>query len=205
MVNRKAHLRNRYDPNIRAQLERSLEEAKADSNTIYARQLQDELDSLGQGGNLAFKTSLDGIGSGSSSTPRTNPQQDRLAQLNAENRRRNAEAVRRALLQERHRQREIEQRLARGETVEDDLSRRLKTRAKFVFDPNETPKQSRPGSGASTPANGTPKLTPRKGLPEVQRLQERKFAETKGVPTVHKPLDDDDIIASLDLDIDADI
>jgi RNA polymerase-associated protein RTF1 len=39
-------------------------------------------------------------------------------------------------------------------------------------------------------------------LPEVQRLQEKKFSETKGVPTVHKPLDDDDIIASLDLDID---
>ncbi|KAK3316698.1 hypothetical protein B0H66DRAFT_604973 [Apodospora peruviana] len=65
------------------------------------------------------------------------------------------------------------------------------------------------GSGASTPANGvgTPKLGAQKSLlPHIAKLREQQHRETKnGIPVIHKPLMDDDIIGALDLDIDIDI
>ncbi|CAI4215403.1 unnamed protein product [Parascedosporium putredinis] len=202
MVDQKNLLRKKYDPEARENLVRAVEDAKAANNPILASQLQAELDSLGKAAGLAFRTSLNPQSSSLSSN-----QQDRLAKLNADIRRRNNEEVRRAQLQERHRAREIEQKLARGEAVQDDPSRRLRTRAKFVHDFEEgSPKPgSKPGSGANTP-NGTPKpLSEKQVLPQIAKLQEQKYAENKGIPTVHKPLMDDDIIASLDLDIDVEI
>ncbi|PKS07816.1 hypothetical protein jhhlp_006424 [Lomentospora prolificans] len=202
MVEKKNLLRKKYDPEAREKLVKAVEDAKAANNPILANQLQAELDSLGKAAGLAFRTSLTPQKSGLSSN-----QQDRLAKLNADIRRRNNEEVRRAQLQERQRAREIEQKLARGEAVQDDLSKRLRTRAKFVHDfKDNLPKTgSTPNSGASTP-NGTPKSSSQKQvLPQIAKLQEQKYAENKGIPTVHKPLMDDDIIASLDLEIDVEI
>ncbi|SPN97463.1 related to Pol II transcription elongation factor [Cephalotrichum gorgonifer] len=208
MVDRKNFLRRKYDPETRERLQRSIAEAKESKNFVFAAQLQEELDALGKASGLAFRTSLTPQKQASQS-PGVG-QQERLAQLNAENRRRNNEAVRKAQLHERQRAREIEQKLARGEAVEDDPSKRVRTRAKFLHDHDENlAKSSKPGSGASTPAaNGTPRAGAQKvvvTVPEIARLQEQKYAENKGVPTIHKPLLDDDIIASLDLDIDIDI
>lgn len=200
MVARKNFLRRKYDPETRERLQRSIEEAKASKNHIFANQLQEELDALGKPSGLAFRTAI---------TPQKQSsgldQQERLAQLNIENRRRNNEAVRRAQLQERQRGREVEQKV-RGEAADDDTSQSLRTRAKSLFG-DGTP-GSKPGSGASTPAaNGTPKAGAHKGalVPELAKLREQKYAENSGIPTIRKPLMDDDIIASLDLDIDVDI
>jgi RNA polymerase-associated protein RTF1 len=213
MVQRKAFLRNKYDPNVRAQLERSIEEAKASDNAIYAKQLEKELESLGQASSLAFKTALKGFGGdggspagGGGGSKKGMSQQDRLAQLNAENRRRNVEAVRRAELQHRHRQREAEQRLARGGDAAaegDPLSRRPRTRAKFAHGRGEGA-DSGTGSSSQEPpaAGGGPS---RMLLPEVRMLQERKIREGKGVPGVQRPFEDEDVVGSLEWDFEAEV
>ena len=138
-------------------------------------------------------------------------EQDRLAERNRENRRMNVEAVRKAQLKEKGRIRHIEKAIKRGEQVEDDPSRRLRTKAKFVHDikaSTDGTGGSANGSGASTPANGAAKTsTPTKQqlLPHLARLQEEKHSDQKGMPTIHKPLMDDDIIGALELDIDVEI
>lgn len=213
-LRRQSELRNKFDGTERKRLEKELERAKNLGQEAKAAQLQEQLDNL-ETPRLAFRTSLTPAkkNGAESSTP---SQQERLAQLNAENRRRNAEAVRKAQLKERAKAREIEKKLERGEAVEEDTSRRLRTKAKFVHDINDTgekkPGGSQTASGASTPANGagTPKLGAQKGsssslLPHLAKLQQQKAVDKNGIPTIHKPLMDDDIIGALDLDIDEDI
>ncbi len=211
-LQRQQTLKNRFSGVERQSLEASLKEAKAFGNAPRAARLQEQLDNL-ETPRLAFRTSLTPA---KKSTPDTDEpsQQDRLAQINAENRRLNAEAVRKAQLRDRARAREIEKKLERGEAVDEDHSRRLKTKAKFVHDVNEMHERrplSQAGSGASTPANGgTPKLAAQKQsllLPHLAKLQlqQQQSADKNGIPTIHKPLMDDDIIGALDLDIDDDI
>lgn len=121
----------------------------------------------------------------------------------------NAELVRKAQLKEKAKSREVEMALRRGEQVPDDPSRRLRTKAKFVHDVNDTPqKLSQNGSAASTPGNGTPKVgaaKPQQMATHLAKLQEKNYEDSKGMPTIHKPLMDDDVIGALDLDIDVDI
>lgn len=154
---------------------------------------------------LAFRTSLGPNKSNESASS----EQDRLAERNRENRRLNAEAVRKAQLKEMAKTREIEKALERGEVIADDHSRRVRTKAKFVHDVNEQQELKAGANGASdtsTPANGTPKSTATKSiLPHLAKLQEQKHSEQKGLPGIHKPLMDDDVIGALDLDIDVDI
>ncbi|OAA66601.1 RNA polymerase 2 transcription elongation factor [Niveomyces insectorum RCEF 264] len=227
-VKRQQELKGRFSGVDRMRLEYAIKEAKALGNLDRASQLQDELDNL-ETPRLAFKTSLTPAAKLSSSSGGGGgggggaSQQERLALLNAENRRRNAEAVRKAQLRERKKTREIERRIELGEEVEDDHSRRVKTRAKFLHDangsatPEKKPTGSQPGSQAgsqvgsraSTPAAGaTPRLGAQKGgnglLPHLTKLQQKATAKN-GLPLLHKPLEDDDIIASLDLDIDENI
>lgn len=200
MVDRKNFLRRKYDPATRERLERSIEEARAVGNDIFANQLQEELDSLGKPSGLAFRTSI-------AAQKRTSEsdQQERLAQLNIDNRRRNNEAVRRAQIQERQRAREADQKVGAGKLVSENASPLPGAKAKSVSEVDGTPGRS--GSGASTPAaNGTPAGSQRGVLvPEVARLREQKYAENTGIPTIRKPIMDDDIIASLDMDIDVEI
>ncbi|CAK7211328.1 RNA polymerase-associated protein rtf1 [Sporothrix curviconia] len=209
-VDRQQELKSRFNGVDRMRLETLIKEAKALGNTDRALKLQEELDSL-ETPRLAFRTSL--TASAKSNSGPT--QQERLAQLNAENRRRNAEAVRKAQLRERKKARDIERRIENGEDVEEDTSRRVKTKAKFVHDVNDsgaTPEKkpsSQAGSGASTPANGTPRLGATKAsgsglLPHLAKLKQQQQSKN-GLPMLHKPIVEDDIIASLDLDIDDDI
>lgn len=142
-----------------------------------------------------------------SEAPKAQTEQDRLAERNRENRRLNAEAVRKAQLKEKAKSKEIEAALKRGETYQGDMSRRLRTKAKFVHDDNDKAEQkpAANGSGTGTPGNGTPKQAAKSQLlPHLVKLQEEKQKE-KGIPTIHKPLMDDDVIGSLDLDIDVEI
>ncbi|KAG8417286.1 RNA polymerase-associated protein rtf1 [Metarhizium acridum] len=198
-------LKRRFDPTERERVGKLLDEAVARGDETKAQELQEELEQLGTQ-RLAFRTTL-----GSSRDmdgPRAATEQDRLAERNRENRRMNAELVRKAQLKEKARAREIEMALKRGEQVADDPSRRLRTKAKFVHDVNDTPqKLSANGSEASTPANGTPKVAATKPemLSHLAKLQEKNYSESNGVPGIHKPLMDDDVIGALDLDIDVEI
>lgn len=204
---KKNELRRRFDPSERERVARLLEEARERGDDHKVDELTEELDKLGTQ-RLAFKTSLGP--SKLSDAPRGHSEQDRLAERNKENRRLNTEGVRRAQLKEKAKAMEIEMAIKRGEVLEgSDMSRRLRTKAKFVHDVNDkTPgKPGANGSKSSTPANGTPKATPTKGglLPHLAKLQEEKYSEKKGIPTIHTPLMDDDVIGALDLDIDIDI
>ncbi|ORY59598.1 uncharacterized protein BCR38DRAFT_59954 [Pseudomassariella vexata] len=210
-LQRERTLKQKYAPTERNRLLSSIEEAKRRGDHTKASELQDQLDTL-ETPRLAFKTSL---------TPAKKvagtalSQQDRLAQLNIENRRRNAEAVRKAQLKEKAKARDSEAqgRIARGEDV-DAASQRARTQPKLVHNPSSTPEgKSTPAndSGASTPAYGTPKLgatTSKIILPHIAKLQEKSHAtgvDKKGIPQIHRPLMDDDIIGALDLDIDVEI
>ncbi|EGX95868.1 RNA polymerase II transcription elongation factor Rtf1p, putative [Cordyceps militaris CM01] len=218
-VARRNELRKRFDPAERARVARLLEEATVGGDDDRMQELQEELDKLGSQ-RLAFKTSLgpaksSAYDSNGGAITKMSTEQDRLAARNKENRRMNQEGVRKAQLREKARMRENELSLSRGEMVKEDPSRRLRTKAKFVHDVNETVAGadgggSKAASGVSTPAtaNGTPTVAPIKPgalLPHLAKLQDRSQADSKGLPMIHKPLMDDDVIGSLDLDIDIDI
>ena len=200
---RRNDLKRRFDPAERERVARLLEEATVANDTMKMEELQEELDKMGAQ-RLAFKTSLGP--SKASNSLKASSEQDRLAERNRENRRHNAEAVRRAQLKERAKAREIEMALSRGDQVRENPSRRLRTKAKFVHDVNEkVGGDSANGSAATTPANGTPTVSATKPtgiLPHIAKLQNE---DNKGLPTIHKPLVDDDVIGSLDLDIDVEI
>jgi RNA polymerase-associated protein RTF1 len=216
-LERQNELKNKFNGVLRMQLEAELHTARETGDHAAAERAQTELDNLGNP-RLAFRTSLGpssssssaAIGAMVSSSPATS-QQERLAAVNADNRRRNAEEVRRAQLRDRARKRDIERKLERGEEVDEDHSARLRTRAKFVHDVHESRDQRPSRSGTATPANGTPKLGATKAgpnalLPHLAKLAERQKAVDKnGLPMVHKPIMDDDVIAALDLDIDDNI
>ncbi|KFA62376.1 hypothetical protein S40285_06238 [Stachybotrys chlorohalonatus IBT 40285] len=204
---RKNDLRRRFDPAEREKVARLLEEARERGDEQKVEELQAELDKLGTQ-RLAFKTTLGPTRNFDS--PKSGTEQDRLAERNRENRRLNVEGVRKAQLKEKARAREIELALKRGEQVEDDPSRRLRTKAKFVYDVNDSAEKlaSANGSGKNTPASSsTPVLAAAKQsvLPHLAKLREDKYSSTKGVPTIHQPLMDDDVIGALDLDIDVEI
>ncbi|KAI8212614.1 hypothetical protein K4K52_007564 [Colletotrichum sp. SAR 10_76] len=203
-IQRKSALRKKFDPKIRERLAQDIDIARAQGNTRKAEDLQEQLDDL-KTNVLAFKTSL----SDSQSKPSATSQQDRLANINRQRRLQNAENVRKAQLKEKAEARKLEAALERGEDIKNDLSRRLRTKAKFIHDVKDGVKKpsSTNGSNASTPANGTPQLGAQKSgslLPHLAKLQAAN-QEKKGIPTIHKPLMDDDIIGALDLDIDVEI
>lgn len=183
-----------------------IEAAKRGGDDMEVSKLQDQLDSL-ETPRLAFRTSLaPAVTKSTSSTP---SQQDRLAALNAENRRRNAEAVRKAQLKEKAKAREIEARIARGEDVQEDISRRLRTQPKFKQDIND-PSGARFIKKPVRSSTPSPKQSAKKAplLPHIQKVQmqnHQALKDRKGLPQIHKPIVDDDIIAALDLDIEVDI
>jgi RNA polymerase-associated protein RTF1 len=136
-------------------------------------------------------------------------QQERLALLNKQNRRKNAEEVRQAQINERRAAKQVEQAIARGESVAEDHSRRVKTRAKFKHDVADAyvKKTDSEQSGANTPSVGTPNLTAKKPstpLPHLAKLNAAN-GNKKGLPTIRRPLMDDDIIGAIDLGIDLDL
>ncbi|KAI9172467.1 RNA polymerase-associated protein RTF1 [Paramyrothecium foliicola] len=203
-LSKRNELRRRFDPAERERVSRLLEEAREKGDDSRVEELQEELDKLSSQ-RLAFKTSLGP--SKNFDSPRAGTEQDRLAERNRENRRLNVEGVRKAQLKERARALEIEAALKRGEQIKDDPSRRLRTKAKFVHDVNdEAARKGANGSEVGTPTNGAVNSSGQKQvLPHLAKLQEEKYSEAKGMPTIHKPLMDDDVIGALDLEIDVEI
>ncbi|KAI1303244.1 hypothetical protein F5Y03DRAFT_187817 [Xylaria venustula] len=191
------NLKKKYDSSERNRLLNKLDQAREQGDETRITELQNQLDKL-EVPKLAFKTSL--APNKKSVAPSTPSQQDRLAQLNMQRRRDNAEAVRRAQIMERAKVRKSEPRVVGGEGIDDDVSRLLKPSAT----PANNSETSNPGDETSkTISTGKAPL-----LPHLQKLQLRHREadkDKKGIPQIHRPLVDDDIIASLDLDIDVDI
>ena len=142
-------------------------------------------------------------------------QQERLAELNRQNRRRNIEEVRQAQINERRAAKRKEAAIARGEVVVEDHSRRVKTIAKFKYDAKEMELNNTTATGSAT-ASGT--VTPstadaakskvedegKKLNSVLERLRAAK-GERKGLGQIRRPLMDDDIIGAIDLGIDIEI
>ncbi|KAN0108444.1 plus-3 domain containing protein [Hyaloscypha variabilis] len=195
---------NKYIPIERNRLNNLIKEAKARGDAEKEQAYRKELEAL-DGPKLAYSTSMQPSPK-KTSTPKGLSQQERLAILNKENRRKNIEEVRQAQINERRAAKMTEAAIARGENVIEDHSRRVKTRAKFKHDVADSFGESKTGSersGTNTPAVGTPNLTAKKPstpLPILARLQDKK-----GIPTIRRPLMDDDIIGSIDLGIDIEI
>ncbi|CZR59892.1 related to Pol II transcription elongation factor [Phialocephala subalpina] len=198
---------NKFIPIERNRITNLMKEAKARGDTEKEEALRKELESL-DGPKLAYSTSMQPSPKKTAASGMS--QQERLAILNRENRRKNAEEVRQAQIAERRAAKKVEAALARGEDVAEDHSRRVKTRAKFkhdVADAFGAKKNDSERSGTNTPAAGTPNLTAKKPstpLPHIAKLQAAN-AERKGIPTIRRPLMDDDIIGAIDLGIDLEL
>lgn len=191
----------KYVPIERNRLNGLIKEARASGNDAKVEQLQKELNAL-EVPKLAYGTSLKPSPK-KSSVAQGMSQQDRLALLNRQNRAKNAEEVRQAQINERRAARKIQAAVARGEEVVEDHSRRLKTRAKFKHDVADAYVEGRSGSNApdavSTPTIATDKSSTQ--IPALVKLQ----SEKKGIPTLRRPLMEDEIISAMDLDIDVEI
>lgn len=197
-MKRQNELHARFSGAEREHLVKQLEIARIRGDEESIDKIQVKLDRI-EIPRLAFKTSLTPQ---KKAADKSVSQQDKLAQLNIENRKRNSEMVRKAQLKERARTRELQIRAERGEIGDADPKRHISTSPRGSGTVNR--------SGTNTPANGTstPKQTPKQAplLPHIAKLQELQRSQTKsGIPTIHKPLMDDDIIGALDLDIDVEI
>ncbi|RAL59024.1 hypothetical protein DID88_009053 [Monilinia fructigena] len=117
----------------------------------------------------------------------------------------NIEEVRQAQINERRAARLAEAAIARGEFVDEDHSRRVKTRATFKHDHTggKDSATATPVSGTST--NNTPKLAAKKDALPVPNFSKLQTSAKGGVPGFRRPLMDDDIIASIDIGISDDL
>ncbi len=205
-LNRSGALKNKYIPIERNRLNNLIKEAKTAGDEERVKELRAELEAL-EGPTLAFNTSLHTTPKKTTGPPQLS-QQERLAILNKENRRKNAEEVRQAQLKERRHAMATQAALARGEAVQEDHSRRVKTVAKFKHDVTQLGKKmDSDRSGASTPAVGTPSLTAKTDiapLPHIAKLQQSQ-TDKNGLPTFRRPLTDDDIIGAIDLGIEIEL
>ncbi|KAK4191129.1 hypothetical protein QBC35DRAFT_376583 [Podospora australis] len=153
-----------------------LEQARARNDQEAIERLQTKLENLDTP-RLAFRTSLT---SAKKSEGKGLSQQERLAALNTKNRKYNAEEVRKA---------------------------QLKERARTALAKEKAKEQMKNGGASSQGDNkDAAKETEASLLEHIAKLQEQQRSQAKsGVPMIHKPLMDDDIIGALDLDIDVDI
>jgi len=191
----------------RTRLTRQLRDAQHVGDDQKVEEVRAELEKL-VGPKLAFNTSIARAPKKGAAEAGMNhkAQQERIAILNMENRRKNMEEVRQAQINERRAAKRTEAALARGEVVTEDHSKRLKTRAKFKHDVSEAATKKTEGeeSGTNSPAVGTPNIASK----PVNALTTQKYkngGDTKGLPGLRRPLQDDDIIGSIDLGIELEL
>jgi len=169
---------------------------------------QQDLSKL-DGPKLAFNTSVNSSTNKRSSESPSMSQQDRIALLNKQNRRKNIEEVRQAQIAERKKAKAIQAAIARGETVAEDHSRRVKTVAKTNHSVNDSQDGKVTDSGVATPMTpgGTSQSAKKATNELVAKLQAAKNQQkgNGGFRGISKPLVDDDIIGALDLGLDIDI
>lgn len=190
-LSRQTGLKIRYGGLERSRLQKGVDDARARGDEARAARLEAELDGA-ETPRLAFRTSLAPAKGGGAPRREGPSQQDRLALLNLANRQKNAESVRQAQLKDRARARELEARRARGEVGE---GKGVRARLNGGT-PDKASKSQTGGVGAVTDEE----------LVERMRIVRREQEMMRGgIPTIHKPLMDDDIIGALDLGIDVDI
>lgn len=204
-LKRQNALQAKFSGAQREYLKKQLDIARQANDEAAIARYQERLEKL-EVPRLAFRTSLTKKDGKKELT-----QQEKLALKNMENRRRNAEEVRKAQLRERAKARQIEKKIERGEAVQEDMSRRLITRPKFVHNSSESKVTPSP-SKAGTPAPGTPSKpseakTNNGVLPHIAKLQEQHRQQQKknGLPVISAPLMDDEIIGAMDLGIDIEL
>ena len=195
----------KYSGTDRIQLTRQLERAQARGEEDMAARLQTRLDNM-ETPRLAFRTSLHqqkrggggGGGVGDKSSQDSPMQlQERLALVNAENRRRNAESVREALIrtQERARELQVKKKLA-AKAASDAKS------ARPVAGANSDGKRN--GGGATAP----PPLASDVGAKKngiVVAVKKQTPPDASKLPLTRRPAMDDHMIEELDLGIDIDV
>ncbi|KAL9126279.1 MAG: hypothetical protein Q9217_004652 [Psora testacea] len=137
-------------------------------------------------------------------------QQERLAELNRQNRRKNADEVRKAQLAEKRAARLARQAVDRGEAVQDPFAR-VKTLSKTHYDVNETLMPHRvknQGYSRDVSRSATPGVV---GTPKAEQLKAGRSPEPKalskppGLPILGSRNMDDEIIGGMDMGIDIEI
>lgn len=192
-IKRQSALMDRFNGLERARIEQQLAQARLHGNAELAGELQDRLDQY-TAPRLAFQTTLK-----KASPAKTGPsQQDRLAEKNALNRQLNSKNVRQAQLAERHKATGKARETA---TPEADGGRRRGKETAIANAP-----ASAVAAGGGGDENGT--AGDREKEEADRKALETKMAEASvkgGAPMIHTVLTDDDVIGSLDLDIDVEI
>lgn len=183
-------------------------DAKAKGDFEKEEAYQQELSKL-DGPKLAFNTSVNSSAKKHAPESPSMSQQDRIALLNKQNRKKNVEEVRQAQIAERRKAKAIQAAIARGEAVAEDHSRRVKTVAKTSHDVTESFDAQKTDSGVGTPTTpgGTSQSAKKATNELVAKLQAAKNQQKTngGFRGISKPLVDDEIIGALDLGIDIDI
>lgn len=193
-------------PLQRTRITNEIKDAQGAGNEERVEELRAELAKL-EGPKLAFNTSMTvRARKGVENHGNHKAQQERIAQLNMENRRKNIEEVRQAQINERRAAKRTEAALKRGEVVVEDHSRRVKTRAIFKHDVSDTMPKKREGEGhaGNSPAAATPKVV-EKVVTQSTTQTLSSNGSTRGVPGLRRPLQDDDIIGSIDLGIELEL
>lgn len=203
-LTRSGAITNKYIPIERNRLNNLLAEARSQGNAEKEAVIRDELSKL-EGPKLAFNTSLHKSPkkSGSSEAPAMT-QQDRIALLNRQNRKKNQDEVRQAQYAELRKAKRIAAAIARGENVAEDTSRRVKTRAKVNHDVSDTGAR-KTDSGVATPVVKTSAVSPDQSASQLIAKLQAANSEKKGISTIRRPIMDDDIIGAMDFGIDMDL
>ncbi|POS87104.1 hypothetical protein EPUL_002065 [Erysiphe pulchra] len=172
-------LLNKFIPIERNRLKTLIKEAKSLDDEAKVAKYQKELEKL-EGTRLTSNTPVK-----SSSTSLN--QQERLAILNRENRRKNAEQVRQAQINERRALKMAEAAIARGES----------------HDVSDSPSYKKVEGKYSSPHSSPAPVSKHK--PTATYLNKFTLEKKSGIPTVRRPLMDDDIIGAIDLGIELEL
>jgi len=205
-LQRSGALQNRMAPLDRISIanRRRAAEEREDEATVAA--CNAELAEL-NGPRLKYGTSLEQPRV-QNQAPAEPTQQERLAELNRSNRKKNTEEIRKAQLAEKRAARLAREAVQRGEAIQDPHAR-VKTHAKTHHDIHESLAPHRAKQQASsrnisrsvTPAAGTPKLKPTM----VPSPQVKPLLTASGLPVLSSRNMDDEIIGSMDMGIDIEI
>ena len=137
-------------------------------------------------------------------------EQERLAELNKINRKKNTEEVRKAQQAEKRAARLEREAVARGEAVQNPFAR-VKVLSKTHHDANETlaPHRARQQTGSNQGSRqgtpGTPMLGPKKEPVVRMPTPERKPILKGGIPVLSSRNMDDEVLGAMDLGIDVEI
>ncbi|SZF06261.1 unnamed protein product [Blumeria hordei] len=192
---------NKYIPIERNRLNNLIKEAKASNDEQKVAKFQRELEEL-DGPKLAYSTSMRPSPKKSGSSGLS--EQERLAILNRENRRKNAEQVRQAQINERRAAKKAEAAIARGENITEDHSRRVKTRAKLKHDIAGRHSHRRAEGTEALPAESSV-LNSEQEVGLKSYLTNLSAESKPGMASIRRPLMDDDIIGAIDLGIDIEL